>query len=180
MGQEAILFIEDVQREQESWYRFLDEQEQVLYDAMCSGDLAETEQALTELLKELFLPNATMHDHELKLMRFFVGLMKFGQEMNLPMGDGSKEQSALLQTLFKLRDIHEIRGWLQEQIIHPYMEELKKRRDHQHKHISDAVIEMIKEGYDTELTLEDCATRINYHPHDVSRVFRQETGVNFG
>jgi AraC-like DNA-binding protein len=34
--------------------------------------------------------------------------------------------------------------------------------------------------FDSELTLEGCSSRINYHPHYVSRVFRQETGTNFG
>lgn len=180
LGQEAILFIEDVQPEKEDWLRFPHEQEQALCDAMRTGDQAEADQALDELLKELFQPNTEIHDYQLKLMRLIIGLLRFGQEMNLSMRDGSVDQSALLQTLFKFRDIHEIKVWLQEQIIHPYIVEINKRRDNQHKHISEAIIEMIEGGYDTELTLEDCAARINYHPHYVSRVFRQETGVNFG
>ncbi|MNY60805.1 HTH-type transcriptional regulator YesS [compost metagenome] len=39
---------------------------------------------------------------------------------------------------------------------------------------------MISREFDSELTLENCSCRINYHPHYVSRVFRQETGINFG
>ncbi|GIO14387.1 hypothetical protein J19TS2_39420 [Cohnella xylanilytica] len=46
--------------------------------------------------------------------------------------------------------------------------------------ISEAVIGPIRREFDTNLTLESCSARINYHPHYVSRMFRKETGVNFG
>ncbi|MBO9610453.1 MAG: helix-turn-helix transcriptional regulator [Paenibacillaceae bacterium] len=39
---------------------------------------------------------------------------------------------------------------------------------------------MIESEAETNLTLETCAERLNYHPVYVSRVFRQEMGINFG
>ncbi|WP_167859442.1 helix-turn-helix domain-containing protein [Paenibacillus cymbidii] len=38
---------------------------------------------------------------------------------------------------------------------------------------------MIETGFDTELTLDDCARRMNYSPNYLTKVFRKETGVTF-
>lgn len=45
--------------------------------------------------------------------------------------------------------------------------------------ISDMVIALIGQEYQTPLTLEYCADRIGYHPSYVSRMFKQQTGTSF-
>ncbi|MDR6881468.1 helix-turn-helix domain-containing protein [Bacillus sp. 3255] len=180
LGQESILFIEDVQPQKSNMYMFPQEAEQALLDAIRSGDLTQAELALKHFIGELFQPHTQHRDYQLSLMRLLVDLLKFGQELSIPLERIAEDEASLIQSLSKLRDVEEMEQWFCSMFVQPYIRELGSRRESQFKHISEAVIDMIRREFDSELTLENCASRINYHPHYVSRVFRQETGINFG
>lgn len=180
LGQESILFIEDVQPQKSNLYMFPQEGEQALFDAVRAGDLAQSELALKHFIGELFQPHTQHRDYQLSLMRLLVDLLKFGQELSIPLDRIAEDEASLIQSLFKLRNMEEMERWFWSLFVHPYILELGNRRESQFKLISDAVIDMIRREFDSELTLEKCSSRINYHPHYVSRVFRQETGINFG
>ncbi|WP_159887783.1 helix-turn-helix domain-containing protein [Paenibacillus puerhi] len=179
LGQESILFIEDVQPQKSNLYMFPQEGEQLLLDAIRAGNPEQSRVALMQFIGELF--QHTQHrDYQLSLLRLLVDLLKFGQELSIPLDRIAEDEASLIQSLFKLRNVKEMEDWFWSLFVHPYLQELGSRRDYQFKHISEAVIDMIKREFDSELTLETCSSRINYHPHYVSRVFRQETGINFG
>ncbi|MGF7031048.1 AraC-like DNA-binding protein [Paenibacillus mucilaginosus] len=180
LGDESILFIEDVQPQKSSLFLFPHDKEQTLFDAIRAGDLQQSEQALQQIIQELFQPHTQHRDYQLSLLRLLVDLLKFGQDLSIPMDRIAEDEASLIQALFKLRNIHEIEIWFRSSFVQPYLQELDTRRDCQFKMISEAVIDMIRREFDSELTLESCSARINYHPHYVSRVFRQETGINFG
>ncbi|MEV5025479.1 helix-turn-helix domain-containing protein [Paenibacillus sp. LPE1-1-1.1] len=180
LGQESILFIEDVQPQKSNLNRFPNAGEQALLDAIRAGNLEQSEMALTQFIGELFQPRAQHRDYQLSLLRLLIDLLKFGQELSIPMDRITQDEASLIQSLFKLRNVQEIEHWFWSIFVFPYIQELGTRRDSQFKHISEAVIDMVKREFDSGLTLEECSSRINYHPHYVSRVFRQETGINFG
>ncbi|MDQ0897736.1 AraC family transcriptional regulator [Paenibacillus sp. V4I7] len=180
LGQESILFIEDVQPQKSNLYMFPQEGEHALFDAIRAGDLEQSELALKHFIGELFQPHTQHRDYQLSLMRLLVDLLKFGQELSIPLDRIAEDEASLIQSLFKLRNVNEMEHWFWSMFVYPYIQELGNRRDCQFKHISEAVIDMIRREFDSELTLEKCSSRINYHPHYVSRVFRQETGINFG
>ncbi|WP_442049996.1 helix-turn-helix domain-containing protein [Paenibacillus sp. 2TAB19] len=180
LGQESILFIEDVQPQKSSPSRFPIAGEQALLDAIRAGNAEQAETALRQLIGELFQPHAQHRDYQLSLLRLLIDLLKFGQELSIPMDRIPEDEASLIQSLFKLRNLREMEQWFLSIFVLPYIQELDTRRDSQFKLISEAVIDMITREFDSGLTLEECAARINYHPHYVSRVFRQETGINFG
>lgn len=180
LGQESILFIEDVQPQKSNLFMFPNEGEQALFDAIRGGNLEQSNLALKHFIGELFQPDTQHRDYQLSLLRLLVDLLKFGQELSIPLDRIAEDEASLIQSLFKLRNVQEMEHWFWSIFVHPYIQELENRRDSQFKHISEAIIDMIKREFDSELTLEECSSRINYHPHYVSRVFRQETGINFG
>lgn len=180
LGQESILFIEDVQPQKSNFNYFPHEEEQALFDAIRAGDAEQSELALKHFIGELFHPRAQRQDYQLSLLRLLVDLLKFGQELSIPMDRITEDEASFIQALFKLRNVKEMEHWFWSTFVLPYTQELGNRRESQFKHISEAVIDMIQREFDSELTLESCSARINYHPHYVSRVFRQETGINFG
>ncbi|KQN97718.1 helix-turn-helix domain-containing protein [Paenibacillus sp. Leaf72] len=180
LGQESILFIEDVQPQKSHLNRYPIVGEQALLDAIRVGNEEQAEAALKQLIGELFWPQEQHRDYQLSLLRLLIALLKFGQELSIPMERIPEDEAALIQSLFKLRNVQEMEHWFWSIFVLPYIQELGTRRDSQFKHISDAIIDIIVREFDSALTLEECASRINYHPHYVSRVFRQETGINFG
>jgi two-component system response regulator YesN len=180
LGQESILFIEDVQPQRSNLFLFPQEREQSLFDAMRTGNLEQSERSLKEFMGELFQHRIQHQDYQLSLLRLLVDIIRFGQEFSIPTGLINQDEATLIQTLFNLRSIEEIEQWFWTTFVAPFILELGSRRESQFKHISEAIIDIIHREFDSELTLEGCSSRINYHPHYVSRVFRQETGINFG
>lgn len=179
LGQESILFIEDVQPQKSLLSKYPYAGEQALLDAIRAGSEEQSEIALKQFIGELFLPHSRHRDYQLTLLRFLTDLLKFGQELSIPMDRIAADEATLIQSLFKLRTVQEMEQWFWSIFVLPYIRELGTRRDSQFKHISEAVIDMIQREFDSGITLEECSSRINYHPHYVSRVFRQETGINF-
>lgn len=180
LGQESILFIEDVQPQKNDPGRFPHNRELALFDAIRAGDLAQSEIELEHFMEELFPAQTPFQHYQLSLLRLLVNFLKFGHELSIPMEGIEGDESSLIDTLFKLRNVTEMKSWFWTLFVVPYAKELEHRRETQFKHISEAIVDMIQREFDSELTLESCSARINYHPHYVSRVFRQETGVNFG
>ncbi len=180
LGQESILFIEDVQPQKSNLNKYPIAGEQALFDAIRAGNEEQAESALKQLIGELFKPLAQHRDYHLSLLRLLIDLLKFGQELSIPVERIQEDEASLIQSLLKLRNVQEMEGWFWSIFVLPYLQELGTRRDSQFKHISEAVINIIAREFDSALTLEECAARIHYHPHYVSRVFRQETGTNFG
>lgn len=180
LGEESILFIEDVQPQTSHPHQFPSAGEMVLLDAMRSGSEEASRLALNAFLEELLQAQSQHSDYQLSLLRLLVDLLKFGQELSIPPERIAQNEASLIQSLFKLRHIREMEEWFWTIFVLPYLQELGARRENQFKMISEAVIDIIRREFDSVITLEDCASRINYHPHYVSRVFRQETGINFG
>ncbi|WP_426452538.1 helix-turn-helix domain-containing protein [Paenibacillus sp. S-38] len=180
LGQESILFIEDVQPQKSTLSKFPHDREQAIFDAIRAGNAEQSELALKAFIAELFQPLTQRQDYQLSLLRLLVDLLKFGQELSIPVDRLTEDEASLIQSLFHLRNVKEIERWFESMFVQPYVQELGSRRESQFKMISEAVIDMIRREFDSELTLEKCASRISYHPHYVSRVFRQETGINFG
>lgn len=180
LGQESVLFAEDVQPQASHPYRFPYEEEQALFDAIRTGDEERSEQALRLFIRKLFEPESRHQDYQLSLLRLLIDFLRFGQERSVPMDGIAEDEASLVQSLLRLRDVREVEHWFSSKFVHPYLRELGDRLDGQFKMISEAVIGLIRREFDTGLTLESCSARINYHPHYVSRVFRKETGVNFG
>ncbi|RTE00431.1 helix-turn-helix domain-containing protein [Paenibacillus whitsoniae] len=180
LGEASILFIEDLQPQQGNLSVFPQEKEQALLDAIRGGNYVQSETALKQLIGALFEPPNQHQDYHLSLLRLLVDLLRFGQELSVTLEQSANDETTLIQSLFKLRNVQEMEQWFMSTFVLPYTQALSNRRDSQFKQISDAIIDMIKREFDSNLTLENCSARINYHPHYVSRVFRQETGINFG
>ncbi|MBB3108102.1 AraC-like DNA-binding protein [Paenibacillus phyllosphaerae] len=180
LGQESILFIEDVQPQKSNFNEYPYAGEQALLDAIRAGNEEQSEIALQQFIRELFQPKSQPRDYQLTLLRLLTDLLKFGQELSIPMEQIAEDEATLIQSLFKLRNVQEIEHWFWSIFVLPYIQELGNRRESQFKLISEAVMDMIHREFDSGITLEECAARINYHPHYVSRVFRQETGINYG
>lgn len=64
-------------------------------------------------------------------------------------------------------------------MIRPLMDYIEKSRETLYTRISDQMLAIIDQEYDSPLSLESCAARLNYHPEYISRVFRKETGFVF-
>ncbi|MCR2807293.1 AraC family transcriptional regulator [Paenibacillus soyae] len=179
LGEEVVLFIEDVQPDKGRELVYPKELAEELSEAVKSLDAERARKALSAVMESLSRQDYDYDHYQLSLVRLLMDLIRQLQDAgipyhSLPTGDGS-----LFETFLKLRTNREIESWFGDTIIEPALCLLEERRQTQFTTISQEVKRLIEEAFDTDLTLEKCSARINYHPQYISRVFRQETGVNF-
>jgi YesN/AraC family two-component response regulator len=174
---ESILFFDEVQPNRELPFIFPMRLENELIDAIKLGEMDEIKQKLHEFLQEIYNKEADHRDYHIFLARLLSDLLRVGQEIGeiIP-HDGTV---SLFERLFELKTIAEIESWFMQTIIVPIAALFAEQKEKTHRLIAKQVCEIIHRDAETNLTLEMCAAQLNYHPVYVSRVFRQEMGVNF-
>lgn len=180
LGHEAIISIRDIYADSPVETSYPVKISDELRQAVQSSDLEQATLLLHQMVRELVVQPFHFHDYQFSLVRILSELGSLLQDQGISIRTLMKEDESIVENLFKLRTTEEVEAWFREVVVEPVLKLLEERRSHQFRKISEAVIQMIHEGYDTDLTLEICADRIDYHPHYVSKVFRQEVGVNFG
>jgi YesN/AraC family two-component response regulator len=55
----------------------------------------------------------------------------------------------------------------------------RDRLDSQYHNLSGKIIDIIQKEYNTDLTLEECASRLHYNAFYLSSIFKKETDMSF-
>ncbi|WP_438444637.1 helix-turn-helix domain-containing protein [Gorillibacterium sp. sgz5001074] len=179
LGEEAVLFIEDVQPHQSKDIVYPKELSDELLEAINNLDTERARTALTVMMESLSKQDYDHNDYQLSLVRLLMELVRLLQDAGISLHTLEVGEGSLFEELLKLHTGREIEAWFGEHIVEPGIRLLEERRQAQFSSISQEVKRLIEEAFDTDLTLEKCSARINYHPQYISRVFRQETGINF-
>lgn len=179
LGEESILFIEEVQPEQGVPQHYPEALEQQLLDALKLADREQAEQLLPQLIAAVAADERTHEAYFMSFVRLLLQMLQAVKDSGInPSRLYAAEQDLLIQ-LFHLTTAKQVEQWFQHTVISPLLKHLEQRRDEQYQSISGEIIRMIENSFDTDLTLEVCARRINYSPNYLTKVFRKETGVNF-
>lgn len=178
LGDEAIISVRDILADASSEASYPVKLSDELRQAIQASDLEKANGLLRQMIDDLL--RQPFHDYQFSLVRFLSELGGLLQDQGIPFRMLMKDEESVVESLFQLKTSEEVEAWFAETVMEPVMRLLDERRRNQFRSISEAVIGMIEEGYDTDLSLEICADKIDYHPHYVSKVFRQETGVSFG
>ncbi|MDI4646348.1 helix-turn-helix domain-containing protein [Cohnella hashimotonis] len=179
LGNEAIIYSEDVVSGPAETVHYPLKLEQELLASIKSGYRLQAEEKLRHFMQELVRPPFHFQEYQLSVFRLLTEITGLLQAEGVPFSELAVGEAPLIEQMSQLRTVEEMEAWFLQKLIAPVITVLEERRSSQFQNISDAVIQMIHEEFDTLLTLELCASRIHYHPHYVSKVFRQETGVNF-
>ncbi|MBB3128500.1 AraC-like DNA-binding protein [Paenibacillus rhizosphaerae] len=179
LGEESILFIEEVQPEQGVPQHYPDTLEQQLLDALKLADRELAAQLLPQLIAAIAADERTHEAYFVSFVRLLLQMLQAIKDAGVnPNRLFAAEQELFIQ-LFRLKTAKQVEIWFQDAVMEPLLQHLEQRRNEQYHSISSEIIRMIETGFDTDLTLEVCARRMNYSPNYLTKVFRKETGVNF-
>jgi two-component system response regulator YesN len=178
-GEEAILHVEDVLPDHRTRTIFPEWIEKQLIDALKIPDLEKAKELLHELLAVTLRDNIRHQEYQMILFRLLADLIREIQNVGENLQASSQEERQLFEQLFHLKTIAETESWFMKTVMEPMVSLLNKKWEAQNKNISEQMKEIIHEEFESDLTLDLCASRLNYHPNYLKTVFRKETGVNF-
>jgi two-component system response regulator YesN len=179
LGQEVILFIEDVQLRSSGSMQYPQETEKELVEAIKSMDARKARDTLHRFIVEVTENKMGYNQHEISLSLLLSEMVRIAQNSGLPWNWIDDKDRSLFGELLHLKTGVDVENWFCDNIIFPVIQSLTEREETQYRKISDEIIYIIHTEYDKVLTLDSCAARVNYHPHYVSRVFSREMGTSF-
>ncbi|UQZ85566.1 HTH-type transcriptional regulator YesS [Paenibacillus konkukensis] len=179
-GEQAILLYTSVSPESRSVAAYPDWLEKELIDSIKTGDKEKARGLLNEFAHKIIADYLSYEDLQMVLTRLLIDLLREGQEG----GESTTEPlpvlgKPLLDHLQELKTAADIEQWFFAHVVEPMIDTLLHQWENRNKKISERLLEIIHNEYDTNLTVELCASRLNYHPNYVRTVFRKETGSSF-
>ncbi|SFL57321.1 Response regulator containing CheY-like receiver domain and AraC-type DNA-binding domain [Paenibacillus sp. 1_12] len=180
LGQQSILFLEDMKPEgTDPSVTYPQQVVNELMDHIKLMDEAGSYRLLDEFMAIITRKAISQQEFQLVLLRLLVDITRLVQEMGGTLYDMGLQDKEMVNEILALKSTKEIVGWLQHTMIRPLMNYIDKSRETLYTRISDQMLAIIDQEYDSPLSLESCAARLNYHPEYISRVFRKETGFVF-
>lgn len=179
LGYNAIIFIEDVHRGTVTKPIFPSELEE---DILSSVKMCNREKALEQLhlfVDRVFKSEVSRYEYQISIIRLATDLIFILKESGESYNVLVKNGESIYDKLLNLKTVGEIECWFAKTLIEPIIYRLESVEGCQYKKISDEVIKLIHEEYDCDLTLEECAARMNYHPSYIRRILKREMGISF-
>lgn len=150
-----------------------------LIDAIKLSDAERASELLKEWLSQVFMKDRATHEYQMSLVRLLNDLMMVMQEVGLQIDKLTLREATLYEELMQLYVASEIEAWFQNRIINPLIAVFRDRQETQYHRISEQILTIIHEEYDTALTLEEIASRLHYNVFYLSNVFKKETEMTF-
>lgn len=150
-----------------------------LLDAIKLAEQDKARDLLKQLLQSIFSAALSPQDYQIPLARLLNNLIIAVQESGIGMSRIHETNESLYEELFGLQIAHEIEDWFWRKLVGPLAGIFRDRQNEQYHNISEKIIDLIHRHYDTDLTLEECASRLHYNANYLSSVFRKETNLSF-
>ncbi|MDU0202652.1 MULTISPECIES: AraC family transcriptional regulator [Paenibacillus] len=153
--------------------------ENELMDAIKVAEKDKSKELLRQLLQAVFAAPLSPQEYQIPLARLLNNLLMVMQESGISLNQIHPNKGSLFEELLNLHMTAEIEDWFWTEVIHPLIRIYRDRQDAQYHNISEKIIDLVQKYYDTDLTLEDCASRLHYNANYLSSIFRKETNCSF-
>ncbi|MFC0215800.1 helix-turn-helix domain-containing protein [Paenibacillus chartarius] len=133
---------------------------------------------IQQYLDALLYKDGSLHEHQTLLLQLVSRLLQIVQDQGISIQKVLGENRGI-EKLLHLQTREEIIHWFESRLFDPLIQVLSEKSETQYIKIADKLVNMIKEQYDREISLESCAQLLNYHPVYLSRIFKREIGMPF-
>ncbi|HEX7056843.1 MAG TPA: AraC family transcriptional regulator [Bacilli bacterium] len=160
-------------------YQYPQHLENDFLDSVKIADQAETLRILRMWMDAVFDQAQTPHDCQISLMQLLNHLLVLKQEAGISFEQIGVQHSSLYEELLSLNTREDVEEWFIKRLVLPLVKVFADRRDSQYHNLSEQIIDIIQNNYDTNITLEDCAAKLHYNANYLSSVFKKETNATF-
>lgn len=170
-----MLFMDDISPAMVGTANYPKELEVDLREAILLAQRERVEELTSRFVHTVFARGMKPFEYRFMLLRLLISIYQWIQDENIQVEGNYGDW---LEHLNELGTKADVEKWLRG-IIDPIVTELEQRLHSQFISISEDVKRMIYQEYDSELTLDVIASRLNYHPKYIGTVFKNETGIPF-
>jgi two-component system response regulator YesN len=182
LGQEIIIHYEDIDAGKKMMevtvYTQLKLMEDQLGNALKAGDQAAVDMIFDKYIAAIVEKGIHFNEYPVLMMQLIAKVFHLVQEQ----GGSVKHvlgKKATIEHFLKLTTLESIIKWFKAELFEPIISFSNQQAESQYMNIANQMIKLVHERYDQEISLEACASILNFHPVYLSRVFKKEMKVNF-
>ncbi len=180
LGKDVIIHYSSINSGQHSIiYQYPQRTEMELLDAIKIADREEALKQLRQWIHKAFLNDQTPREYRISMMRLMNNLLTIKQEAGISFEQIDAHHASLYEELLALQMSEEIEEWFKNRLILPLIQVFDDREGSQYQNLSEQIVDLIHNYYDTDITLEECASKLHYNANYLSSVFKKETGSTF-
>ncbi|WP_281888500.1 AraC family transcriptional regulator [Paenibacillus sp. YYML68] len=153
--------------------------ENELLDAIKLAEQDKARELLKQLLHNVFAVELSPQEYQIPLARLLNNLLISMQESGISVHQIRPDKGPLFEEVFSLSIASEIEDWFWNKVVKPMVSIFSDRQEAQYHNISEKIIDLVHNYFDTDLTLEECANRLHYNANYLSSIFRKETNHSF-
>ncbi|WP_199613768.1 helix-turn-helix domain-containing protein [Paenibacillus alkalitolerans] len=181
LGCDVIVHAEDAEPQQEigaaDVFQLRRLEEQMIH-AVKMGDPGRADALLEEYISSIASKESCSREYPALMVQFIAKVYQLVQEQGGSIRFALGER-ADIEHFMKLGSFEDIASWFRNDLFAPLFAYLERRMESRYTDIAGQMLRLIHERYDDDLSLEVCASALNFHPVYLSRVFKKEVGVGF-
>lgn len=179
LGEEVILFFHEVQPGQYIRQAYPKTMANDLIHAINMEDRERAGQLLDQLVDQIVKEQLNFNEYQVCFTRLLIEVIGVLQDSGESINRLFENKSNIFEEVNQLTNAEDMKQWFKAEIIYPIITIREERSENTHKQILDDVLSIIQEEYAADLTLEECASRLNYHPSYIWKIMRKELDTSF-
>lgn len=182
LGQEIIVHYEDIDAGRKELEITVYTQLKLLEDQMINslklGELDRVDMVFEKYIAAIVEKDIHFNEYPALMMQLISKAYQLVQEQGGAVKKvlGSK---ATMDHFLKLNTLEDIMKWFKTELFEPIVGFLNHQAESQYVNIANQMVKLVHERFDQDISLEACASILNFHPVYLSRVFKKEMGINF-
>lgn len=154
--------------------------ENELIQSITSGKEEEAACLLNVIIDRMEIKNVVGIERNFYLTRLLTAMLNIPSSANISLSDVfDSEQYNILNSITQIYDKKKVISAVNDQIIKPIIARLiKKGQEGEESEIVQHAVALIKDSKGN-LSLNDCAEKLSYHPNYLSKVIKRELGITF-
>lgn len=181
LGIESIIFYEDIssQLNEQSTMKYPKDEINKLIDMIRLGDKENIEHEFHEVINCVFANNPNPLSADTALLQLINDILQVGQLLGADYKIFSDSRHIYTKVLHS-DNPKKIESIIFTALIYPIVTTIHENTNKELKSISEQIVHLVHQRYDSDLSLDLLAEELHYNPNYLSSVFKKEFGSSFG
>ncbi|WP_077617164.1 helix-turn-helix domain-containing protein [Bacillus sinesaloumensis] len=177
-GTESIIFFENLELGKGLHTYFPKRLENELFDSIKVNDKEKVYDLLSQLIDEIFSEDLNHVQYQISLVRLLSDLIELMHTLAINVLD-LEDNRSIFENIYELKTREDVKEWFITVVIDPLLQKIEDRAESQYKSISENIVHIIHEEFESNITLDMIANRLHYNPNYLSSIFRKEMNISF-
>jgi two-component system response regulator YesN len=179
MGENRIIWIEDIEPGSVSKVVFDENKERTLANCLKVGTQEEMKETIDKLFEDVIAFKASYKDYQIYIMEILTTILKAARDSNIDIDDIFGINHNLLIELYSLKSVEEAQSFFKD-ICMKIMRNIVKDRLDTYKELVHMAKEYVKENYkSSEVNINGVCNYLHISPTYFSFIFKKETKTTF-